>query len=136
MDMEDVLLPILVPLIFYIFLSVIILVPVFLYYRYKSATRRLVSEAMAKGQQLDPEVLARLVAPGQSNPYSIPFWFAVAGLLFAAIGGGLAVSGLAYPEFTDGADQLAGAIVLGFVGAGFLLIALIAFFVFKPRRRE
>jgi hypothetical protein len=135
---EDIIIPIVVPLIFYIFLSVIILVPVFLYYRFKSATRRLVSEALAKGQQIDPEVLARLVAPSPSNPYQSAFWFAVAGLLFAAIACGLAVTGVMYPELdaTEAADQLGAAIILGFVGVGFLLISAIAFFVFKPRRHE
>jgi hypothetical protein len=134
----DIVLPVLIPLIFYIFLGAIILVPVVLHYRNKEASQRLVRDAIAKGQQLDPALIERLIPPPRPlDPRGAAFGFLVPGVILATTGFGLAASAVMFPAAADNVgDQLTGAVITGSMGVGFLLLAAIAFGAFRPRPKE
>jgi hypothetical protein len=132
---EDVIIPILIPLIFYVFIGTIILVPVTLHYRNKLASHKLVHEAIARGQQLDPALIERLVPPAKPyDPRNVAFGFLVPGVIFGAIGAGLAFVAAFLTTDTQ-ADfhnsLLTGAVITGSIGLGFIIIAAVAFVLFK-----
>ena len=136
--MEDILIPIFIPMIFYIFIASIVLTPVYFFYRHKGATQRMVTDAIANGQPIDPDLLARLIPPVRpTSGATIAFWFTVPGIIFLALAIGLGVTAAFVPmESSDANEQLAGATVVGCMGVGFMTIALVAAFVFKRRPSE
>lgn len=132
---EEVILPILIPLIFYVFVGAVILVPVILHYRNKLASHKLVHEAIARGQPLDSALIERLVPPVKPHdPRNVAFGFLVPGVIFGSIGAGLGF--LSAFVITDAdadyhAALMTGAVITGSIGLGFLLIAAVAFALFK-----
>jgi hypothetical protein len=134
----NILVPIFIPLIFYAFIATLVLTPIYLYYRHRSAAQRLVSDALAKGQPIDPEVLARLIPPVRpTSGATIAFWFTVPGIIFLALAIGLGLAALYLPMgVDDSGEQLAAATVVGCMGIGFLVIALVAALVFRRRPSE
>ena len=135
---EDVVLAILIPLIFYVFLGALILVPVVLHYQSKEASHRLVRDAIARGQQLDPALIERLIPPPKpSDPRGVAFGFLVPGVILTAVAIGLAAAAVFLPgDREDLSGQLTGAVITGSMGVGFLLIAAVAFGAFQPRGKE
>lgn len=119
---------IVVPLGAFVFLGAIIIVPIWLRNRAREAGYRLIHEAMARGQVLDPKLIEQIVEVRKDKDG--PRWRRSlgAGVALAALAAGLVGVGLA-----DGYDSgwIKGAAVLGSLGAGFIVLAVIDVFTRK-----
>ena len=119
---------ILIPLAFFGFLAAVILVPVLAKERTKRSAHDLVSQAMARGQQLDPALVTQLSAnmleEGNKARASLG-----KGVILLALAGGMLGAGYVAGGFdTDAQHGMAiPAVILGSVGAAFLLLAIIDF---------
>lgn len=115
---------ILIPLGFFVFLGAIILVPIWLRHRGRESGYKLIQEAMARGQQLDPRMIEDIVEVKRDRDG--PRWRRSlgAGVVLGALAAGLA--GLAW---VDGdTDPSKAAVILGALAAGFITLALIDIF--------
>jgi hypothetical protein len=130
---ESIIIPVVIPLIFYIFIGTLILVPVMLHYRAKEASHRVVREAIAKGQIVDPALIERLIPPPKpQDPRNLAFGFLISGIIFVAIGVGLGSSGFFLTDdIRDAGGFFSGAVITGAIGVGFLVISAVAFVLFK-----
>jgi hypothetical protein len=124
---------ILIPLAFFGLLAAVILVPVLARERTKRSAHDLVSQAMARGQQLDPTLISQLSASmvEESNKARASLG---KGVILLALAGGFAGAGFVAGGFDADAHRgmLIPAVVLAAVGAAYLLLAIIDF-AMKPR---
>jgi hypothetical protein len=117
-----------VPLVFFLFLGAIILVPIWLKEKTKQSAHALISQALEKGQTLDPAVLAQLsegakqtVAPDR------PRRTLGSGVVLLALAGGF----IAASFLGNGMDGMVGdgmvkaAAILGALGIAFILLAIV-----------
>lgn len=120
-----------VPFLFFGFLASVILVPILAKERTKRSAHNLISQAIARGQELDPQTIARMtdeMLEGGGNRARRSFGNAVVLLALAGgfIGAGYVINGLDH----DG-DAFLGmmvpAVLLGSVGAAFLLLSIVDF---------
>jgi hypothetical protein len=115
-----------VPFIFFAFLAAVILVPVLAKERTKRSAHDLISQAMARGQPLDPALVSQLTAnmleEGNRARKSLGNGVILLALAAGFLGAGYVASGF-------DADAMHGfgipAIILGSVGAAFVLLALV-----------
>jgi len=114
----------LVPLGFFAFLGAVIIVPMWLRHRSREAGYKLIHEAMARGQQLDPKMIEQIVEVKQDRG---PRWRRSlgAGVVLTALALGLTGLG-----FADGYDDgpIKAAVILGALGGGFIVLAVIDIF--------
>lgn len=119
----------LIPLGFFVFLAAVILVPIWLREKTKQSAHNLISQALEKGQQLDPALLRQLTEGGQKPPQDRARRTLGSGIVLLALAGGFV--GAAY--FTGDFDPtghaeggiMTAAIILGALGAAFILLALV-----------
>lgn len=113
---------ILIPLSFFAFLAAVILVPIWLRHRQRESGYKLIHEAMARGQALDPKMIEQIVQAKDKRDG--PRWRRSlgAGVILGAI-----ALGLVGISFTEGWDDgpLKGAVILGALAAAFLILAVI-----------
>jgi hypothetical protein len=112
-----------VPFVFFAFLAAIILVPIWLRERTRQSAHKLISQALEKGQALDPALMRELTSgAGRTAPPDRPRRTLGSGILLLALAGAFgAISVL-------NADQdwaRVPAIILGALGAAFLMLALV-----------
>ncbi|GAM98738.1 hypothetical protein U91I_02373 [alpha proteobacterium U9-1i] len=111
-----------VPFIFFAFLAAVILVPILSKERTKRSAHDLVSQAMARGQTLEPALIEKLssemLEEGDRARKSLG-----KGIILTMLAGGLLAAGY----FGDGWDEGAyiPATIIGALGIAFLLLALI-----------
>lgn len=119
---------ILIPITFFVFLGAIILVPTWLRERTKQSAHQLISQAIEKGQTLDPTVLERLTetpkrkADRARNTLGAGVVLCALSLGFTGVAyfsGQLGVSGF---EF---GGMMIPAVILGSLGLGFLALAIV-----------
>lgn len=112
-----------VPLVFFVFLGAIILVPIWLRERTKLSAQRLVAQALEKGQPLDPALLRELThtKPPQQQVDRPRRTLGSAVVLLALAGAFGAVAFLNPDEDWSRVP----AIILGALGAAFLILAII-----------
>lgn len=118
MDVE-----ILIPLSFFLFLASVILVPILAKERTRRSAHDLISQALARGQQIEPALIAKMsedmIQEGDRARKSLG-----SAVILLALAGGIV--GAAYA--TGGSDFhhgfLGPAIVLASVGAAFLFLAI------------
>lgn len=117
-----------VPLVFFSFLGAVILVPVLAKERTKRSAHDLISQAMARGQPLEPALVSQLtqnmLEEGNRARKSLGNGVILLALAAGFLGAGFLIDGF---EGGDG-DVIRGmgvpAVILGSVGAAFLLLAI------------
>lgn len=126
-----------VPFTFFAFLAAIILVPQLAKEQTKRSAHNLISQAMARGQNLEPSLIAQMtqtmLEEGNRARKSLG-----SGVILLALAGGFLAAGYLIEGYDhhDG-DVIRGmavpAVILGAVGAAFLLLAI---FDYATKRRE
>ena len=121
-----------VPFVFFVFLAAVILIPIWLRERTKQSAHNLISQALEKGQPLDPALMRELTqgVVRAQPPADRPRRTLGSGILLLALAG--AFGGIASLD-SDQDWARVPAIVLGALGAAFLLLAV---FDYLTKRRE
>ncbi len=119
----------LVPLAMLALIGAIVIVPIQLRHKQKEAGYRLIQEAMARGQTLDPKMIEQIVQSKERQEG--PRWRRSlgAGVVLCAVALGLV--GIAYADGYD-AGPIKGAVIVGALGLGFIGLAIIDIFTRKP----
>lgn len=125
-----------VPLAFFSFLAAVILVPILAKERTRRSAHDLVSQAMARGQALDPALIAKLsedmLQDGNRARKSLGN-----GVILLALAGGFIAAGLVIDGYEHDGDVIRGmavpAVMLGTVGLAFLLLAIVDY---ATKKRE
>ena len=93
-----------VPFVFFAFLAAIIIVPIMAKERTKRSAHELISQALARGQQLEPELITKLssdmIAEGNRARASLG-----KGVILLALGGGVTGAAVASDGFNHGIDS-------------------------------
>lgn len=117
-----------VPFIFFAFLAAVILVPVLAKERTKRSAHDLISQAMSRGQQLEPSLVSQLTQNmlDEGNRARRSLGNAV---ILLALAGGFIAAGFLINEYDPDGDVIRGmsvpAVLLGSVGLAFLLLAIV-----------
>jgi len=125
-----------VPFVFFGFLASVILVPVLARERTKRSAHDLISQAMARGQQLEPTLVSQLTQNmlDEGNRARKSLGNAV---ILLALAGGFVAAGFVMDGFDPGGDARHGmfipAVILGSVGLAFLALAVVDY---STKRRE
>lgn len=116
---------VIVPIFMFGFFAAIIIVPIYLRHKQKEAGYRLIHEAMARGQTLDPKMIEQIVQSKERQDG--PRWRRSlgAGVVLCAIALGLV--GMAYADGYN-SGPIKAAIVIGALGLGFIGLAIIDMF--------
>lgn len=117
----------LIPIAFFVFLGAIILVPIYLRERTKQSAHHLISQALEKGQPLDPETMKQLMTTQGGNqranqvdrPRRTLGW----GVVLLALAGGFVAA--FYGTNADNDGFLIAASILGALGGAFTLLAIV-----------
>jgi hypothetical protein len=115
--------------VFFGFLAAVILVPIWLRERTKQSAHALISQALEKGQSLDP-ALMRQLTEGSARPQQDRARRTLgSAVVLLALAGGFVGAGFAV-EMISGAEEALGgmlipAAILGALGTAFLLLAII-----------
>jgi len=117
-----------VPFVFFGFLAAVILVPVLAKERTKRSAHDLISQAMARGQPLEPSLVSQLTQnmldEGNRARKSLG-----SGVILIALAIGFLASGYVIDGFEHDGDVIRGmavpAVLLGTVGLAFLFLAII-----------
>ncbi len=113
-----------VPFVFFVFLGAVILVPIYLKERTKQSAHQLLSQALEKGQQLDPALMRQLTeAQGGKQQQDRPRRTLGSGVVLLA----LAIGFLCANFLGDGDNEalMTASVILGALGAAFILLALV-----------
>ena len=114
-----------VPFVFFGFLAAVILVPIWLKERTRQSAHQLLSQALEKGQQLDPALMRQLTEGGQKQQQDRPRRTLGSGVVLLALAiGFVAANFLDGGDFTGGA-LLTAAVILGSLGTAFILLAIV-----------
>ena len=125
-----------VPFVFFGFLTAVIVLPIMAKEATKRSAHQLVSQAIARGQPLDPDLLQRL---SQETIYDANRARRSLGngVILMALAGGFVAAGYAADGFDNSGDahhgMLIPAIILGAVGSAFLILAI---FDYLTKKRE
>ena len=125
-----------VPFLFFAFLTAVIVVPVMAKEATKRSAHQLVSQAIAHGQPLDPELLQRL---SQSTIFDANRARRSLGngVILLALAVGLMASGYVINGFDHGGDaphaMAIPAVILGALGAAYIILAI---FDYTTNKRE
>jgi hypothetical protein len=117
-----------VPFIFFAFLAAVILVPTLAKERTKRSAHDLISQAMARGQPLEPSLVSQLtqnmLEEGDRARKSLG-----SGVILLALAAGFLGAGYVIDGFGHDDDVIRGmavpAVILGAVGLAFILLAVI-----------
>ncbi len=115
-----------VPFVFFGFLAAVILVPVLVRERTKRSAHDLISQALARGQQLDPNLVSQLTQnmldEGNRARKSLGN-----GVILLALAGGFVAAGFLANQWDADAQHgmMIPAVIMGSVGAAFILLALV-----------
>jgi hypothetical protein len=117
-----------VSLVFFLFLGAIILVPIYLRERTKQSAHALISQALDKGQSLDPQLLKQLTDSGKQQRDkargSLGSGIVLLALSLGFVGGAFVIENL-----TGASEAFWGmmvpAVILGALAVAFLLLAVI-----------
>ena len=117
-----------VPFVFFGFLGAVILVPIWLKERTKQSAHQLISQALDKGQPLDPALVRQLTEPAKKPQdkarNSLGSGIVLLGLALGFVGAGFAVQQISGAEEALG-GMLVPAAILGSLGIAFLLLAIV-----------
>lgn len=113
-----------IPVVFFVFLGAVILVPIYLRERTKQSAHQLISQALEKGQQLDPSLLRQLTETKQQQQ-DRPRRTLGSGVVLLALAGGFLAAGLLGDGDFGGDGMMMAAAILGSLGIAFTLLAVI-----------
>jgi Domain of unknown function (DUF6249) len=122
---------ILVPIAFFLFLGAVILVPIWLRERTKLSAQQLVSQALEKGQPIDPEVMKQLMNTNvaKAQQQDRPRRTLGSAVVLIALALGFAGSAYFSGDFDPTGHVMGGlmmpALILGALGFAFLILALV-----------
>ncbi|MBL8532123.1 MAG: hypothetical protein JNK94_10345 [Hyphomonadaceae bacterium] len=120
---------ILVPIAFFGFLGAVILVPIWLRERTKQSAHHLLSQALEKGQTLDPALMRQLTEGARPQQQDRPRRTLGSGVVLLALAGGFVaasyLSGGFDPTGNAHNGMLTAAAILGALGAAFLVLAIV-----------
>jgi hypothetical protein len=125
-----------VPFVFFSFLAAVILVPVLAKERTRRSAHDLIAQAMARGQVLEPALIAKLseemLQEGNRARKSLGN-----GVILLALAVGFLGSGFVIDGYDGGGDVVHGmmvpAIILGAVGSAYLILAI---FDYATKKRD
>jgi hypothetical protein len=114
----------LVPIAFLIFLTVCAVTGMVADYKKRRVALEPLRAAIERGQQLDPAVIERLMAPDR-EPGVNPLYFKLGGIIILSIGVGIAILALILTQVDRSAlyPVLGGATVVLCLGAGLMIAA-------------
>lgn len=113
-----------VPFVFFTFLAAVIIVPIMAKEQTKRSAHNLISQAMARGQNLEPALIQELTHSMLDEGNRARKSLGRGVVLLALAGGILGAAFAADGRLFDG-EALAPVIILASVGAAFLILALI-----------
>ncbi len=117
-----------VPFVFFGFLAAIILVPIYLRERTKQSAHALISQALEKGQTLDPQILKQLTEGGKL-PQDKARRSLGSGIVLLALAGGFVGAAFVMDGFDPSGyahnGMLVPAVILGALGTAFILLAIV-----------
>lgn len=116
-----------VPFTFFAFLAAVILVPIWLKERTKRSAHDLISQALEKGQTLDP-ALMRQLTEGVKPPQDRARRTLGSGVVLLALAAGFVGASALSGDLADGiasSGMLTAATILGALGAAFILLAMV-----------
>ena len=118
--------------VFFGFLAAIILVPIWLRERTKQSAHQLISQALERGQPLDPTLMRQLTenaASGGRSQQDRARRTLGSGVVLLALGAGFGIAGYFIGDMSGAEEAFGGmmvpAVILGALGAAFLLLALV-----------
>jgi len=118
-----------VPFTFFAFLGAVILVPIWLRERTKQSAHQLISQALEKGQQLDPALMRQLTEGQKQQPQDRPRRTLGSGVVLLALAIGFVaasfLSGGFDPSGFSGGGMMTAAAILGALGIAFILLAIV-----------
>jgi hypothetical protein len=115
---------IIVPFVFFVFLAAIILVPIYLRERTKQSAHALISQALDKGQPLDPQLIRQLTADSTKQPKDKARSSLGSGIVLLALSLGFVGGAFVVGNFADEAfwGMMVPAVILGALATAFLLL--------------
>lgn len=119
---------ILIPIGFFGFLAAVILVPIWLKERTKQSAHNLISQALEKGQQLDPAIMRQLTDGVRQNQPDRARRTLGSGIVLLALAGGFLGAGFMSGDLADGfasSGMVSAAMILGALGVAFTLLAIV-----------
>ncbi len=115
--------------VFFGFLAAVILIPIWLKERTKQSAHALISQALEKGQSLDPALLRQLTEGSGKPPQDRARRTLGSGIVLLGLAIGFAVAGYVISESTGAREAFGGmmvpAAILGALGIAFTLLALV-----------
>ncbi|MDZ4691368.1 DUF6249 domain-containing protein [Terricaulis sp.] len=116
-----------VPFVFFGFLGAIILVPIWLKERTKRSAHALISQALEKGQQLDPAILRQLTEGATKPPKDRARSTLGSGVVLLALAIGFVIGAFALDDFSGTVEggMMVPAAILGALGFAFILLAIV-----------
>ena len=123
-------------LIFFGFLAAVIIVPIYLRERTRQSAHQLISQAMEKGQALDPALLRQITDMGNNKPQQDrPRRTLGSAIVLLALAGGFAGTAFLMGGFDPSGHaqngMLVPAVILAALGVAFLLLALVDYMAKK-----
>lgn len=118
-----------IPFVFFGFLAAIILVPIYLRERTKQSAHALISQALEKGQTLDPSLLKQLTESGRAQQPDKARRSLGSGIVLLALAGGFVAASFVMDGFDPSGYAHSGmmvpAVILGALGVAFVLLAVV-----------
>ncbi len=119
----------LIPFIFFGFLAAVILVPIWLRERTKQSAHHLISQALERGQTLDPTLMRQLTeGTGRQQPDKARRSLG-SGIVLLALAGGFVGAGFVVEDISGASEAFGGmmvpAVILGALGTAFILLAIV-----------
>lgn len=113
-----------IPFVFFAFLAAVILIPIWLRERTKQSAHKLISQALDKGQPLDPQIMRDLTqGVAKSQNQTGPRRTLGSGVVLLALAA--AFGGIALIHHDADSWTVVPALIVGAVGAAFLLLAIV-----------
>lgn len=115
-----------IPFLFFGFLAAVILVPIWLKERTKQSAHQLISQALEKGQPLDPQLMRELTQVGRQEQDRARRSLG-SGVVLLALAAGFVVAGYFVGGYADEAfnGMMVPAAILGALGLAFVLLAIV-----------
>lgn len=113
----------LIPVVFFIFLGAVILIPIWLRERTRQSAHQLLSQALERGQTLDPALLRQLTE-GKVQQQDRPRRTLGSGVVLLALAIGFLAANYLSGDMSGG-GMLMAATILGALGIAFILLAIV-----------
>lgn len=120
----------LIPFVFFVFLGAVILVPIYLRERTKQSAHQLISQALERGQSLDPALMRQLTENSAAKPPQDRARRTLgSGIVLLGLAVGFGVAGYVIGQTTGAEEAFGGmmvpAVILGALGIAFTLLAIV-----------